>query len=175
MGSHGIERAIPQSPWSNRKTNERKMTVNTNVTMTTEANPRPRAEWLIVDPKLPDDFDQRPNGERTRLEVAMWWDRPYALTLPDGGLEVRCLDGGCWDRSTWYGDAASYEEAVQLAARKLVEWQLLRARPVFWIRGKTVEIIQEPQHPFGEWLTVKKCNSRAEAAAWMAENYPEAE
>jgi hypothetical protein len=149
------------------------MTVNTNVTTTTEASAMVRGRWLIVDPKLPDGFDNRPNYERTHLEVLMWWDRPYALTRHDGKLEVLCLDGGCWDRPWWYGIAASYDEAVQLAANKLVEWQLLRARPGFYVKGKTVEVVRDPQHPFDEWVTLQVCSSLQEAAAWMKENYPE--
>ena len=40
-----------------------------------------------------------------------WFSR-----FPSGtSYEVRCLDGGAWDRSTYWGEASSLEEAVELA------------------------------------------------------------
>ncbi|WP_439126188.1 MAG: hypothetical protein ACNJA3_27870 (plasmid) [Pseudomonas rhizophila] len=36
--------------------------------------------------------------------------------FPDGvRYDVRCLDGGAWDRSTWWGSSGSLDEAVKLA------------------------------------------------------------
>lgn len=44
-----------------------------------------------VDPKLRKDFDNTPNEDRSAKEIATWWDRPYAITMPDGSYDVRCL------------------------------------------------------------------------------------
>lgn len=44
---------------------------------------------LPVDPKLRKDFDNTPNEERSEEEIATWWDRPYAVIMPDGSYDVR--------------------------------------------------------------------------------------
>ena len=56
---------------------------------------------MPVDPELPPDFDNTPNEERSTEELDTWWDRPFAQTRADGTLDVRCLDGGAWDRASW--------------------------------------------------------------------------
>ncbi|MCP2223570.1 hypothetical protein M2226_009267 [Bradyrhizobium elkanii] len=55
---------------------------------------------IPLDPKLPKAFDATPNEARSKTQLDQWWDRPYGLTRPDGRIEVRCLNGGAWDRST---------------------------------------------------------------------------
>lgn len=102
------------------------------LTATGSAAPVPENQ-LPVDPALPDDFDCTPNEERTREQLREWWDRPYAIRRDDGRLEVRCLDGGAWDRSTWYGTAETLEEAQKLAARKLLRWQYFREQPRLYL------------------------------------------
>jgi hypothetical protein len=86
-----------------------------------------------VDPELPPDFDSTPNDARPAGH-AVWWDRPYIVTntLGDGHTEgtraawlavwpsgtrydVRCLDGGAWDRSTSWGSFATLDEAIARA------------------------------------------------------------
>jgi len=34
--------------------------------------------------------------------------------------DVRCLDGGAWDRSTWWGSFATLEEAKQCAGNRML-------------------------------------------------------
>lgn len=110
-----------------------------------EHRPHNQAEHfhdIPVNPKLRDYFDATPNELREDLEVSDWWDRPFieAYTWermkphnatpeeieqrhrawleswPSGTrYDVRCLDGGAWDRSTWWGSAGSLEEAAAIA------------------------------------------------------------
>lgn len=131
--------------------------------------------WLLVDPPLPEGFNNRDNAQRSALEVVKWWDKPYARTTADGKFDVYCLDGGAWDRATWYGEANSYEEAMQLAAQKLVECQLYRSRPIVTKLGPPVEISRLPQHPFDNYLVLENFQTRREAVEWLKEHFPEAQ
>lgn len=70
---------------------------------------------IPLDPKLPKAFDATPNEARSKAQLDQWWDRPYGLTRPDGRIEVRCLNGGAWDRSTHLGIADDYDAACALA------------------------------------------------------------
>lgn len=73
-------------------------------------------EGYAVDPLLPDDFsfcsnDKRPDSHR------FWWCRPYIVTRQHGEQTVywvECLDGGCWDRPTWWGEAKTLEQAADI-------------------------------------------------------------
>lgn len=90
-----------------------------------------------INPKLPRRFDDTPNGARPASH-ARWWYRPFILTCtweqmawptateadrakwheawPSGTrYDVRCLDGGAWDRSTCWGMFAMLEEALACA------------------------------------------------------------
>jgi len=49
--------------------------------------------------------------------------------LTDGRIEVRCLNGGAWDRSTHLGIADGYDAACALAEAKQAEWLRFRERP----------------------------------------------
>jgi hypothetical protein len=88
---------------------------------------------IPVNPRLPEGFDSTPNAERPASHDR-WWGRPYIETetgfnhasdldrrawfaaWPSGTrYDVRCLDGGAWDRSTWQGSFTSLEEAVHCA------------------------------------------------------------
>lgn len=119
------------------------------------------AQGYLVNPLLPESFDNTPNDERSDHHMAMWWERPFierytwaqaeqhtinwqAKRRADGEpgalseeetealLEkdraaffeafpagerytVRCLDGGAWDRSTWWGHSPTLEGALDLA------------------------------------------------------------
>lgn len=53
---------------------------------------------IPLDSKLPKAFDATPNEARSKAQLDQWWDRRYGLTRPDGRIEVRCLNGGAWDR-----------------------------------------------------------------------------
>lgn len=99
-------------------------------------------DGICIDPCLRDYFDATPNDQREGLEVADWWDRPYIQTtsweqmkprnatpeqieerrlkwlehFPSGiRYDVRCLDGGAWDRSTWWGSTDTLDAALVIA------------------------------------------------------------
>lgn len=89
----------------------------------------PAAPWhealnIPVDPDLPENFDDTPNEDRPASH-AEWWGKPYVQSYrskdkrfleawPNGvRYDIRCLDGGAWDRSTWKGSYATLDEAMQ--------------------------------------------------------------
>lgn len=95
------------------------------------ATPAPAGDRdLPIDPELPPGFDDTPNDDRSDAEIERWWMRPFARKLGDGRYEVRCLDGGAWDRSTWYGIADDLEGARSLAKAKLAKWRSFMDTPV---------------------------------------------
>ena len=91
---------------------------------------------VLVDPRLPKNFDCTPNDERPKSHEK-WVNRAYVQTvrfdnfeLTDDGdfkkrwfeawptgarYDVRCLDGGAWDRSTSHGSFKTLDEAIELA------------------------------------------------------------
>jgi hypothetical protein len=98
---------------------------------------------IPVNPRLPPKFDDTPNDARPQSHQR-WWFRPYIVTEkwcePTGDAaywteekrnearaewfrawpagtryDVRCLDGGAWDRSTWWGSFSTLAEAQQCA------------------------------------------------------------
>ncbi|SFC82877.1 hypothetical protein SAMN05428997_11247 [Bosea sp. CRIB-10] len=77
---------------------------------------------IPLDPKLPKAFDATANEDRSKAQLDQWWDRPYGVTRADGRIDVRCLNGGTWDRSTYLGTAADYDAACALAEAKQAEW-----------------------------------------------------
>jgi len=73
-------------------------------------------EGYALDPILPDGFSVTPNDERPESH-RFWWYRPYIITRQNGDQThywVHCLDGGAWDRPTWWGEAESLEAAVEI-------------------------------------------------------------
>lgn len=49
--------------------------------------------------------------------------RKWFEWFPDGiRCEVRCLDGGCWDRSTTWGVFPTLEEAMECARNRTMHW-----------------------------------------------------
>lgn len=114
-----------------------------------KAENRPQAqkviEGVIIDPVLRPGFDDTPHEDRCELEEADWWGRPYIETYsfermfgqlageareaarvswfarwPEGNrYDLRCLDGGAWDRSTNRGAFATLPEAI--AAAKAID------------------------------------------------------
>lgn len=95
------------------------------------------ATTIPLNPKLPARFDSTPNDERPASHQR-WWNRPYIVTFtweqmcganataeqrarwfdswPSGTrYDVRCLDGGAWDRSTWWGSFATLKAAQACA------------------------------------------------------------
>ena len=85
---------------------------------------------IAVNPKLPARFSDTPNDARPASHMR-WWGRPYIETeergpgvsetqwlawWPEGvRYDVRCLDGGAWDRPTCKGAFKSLAEAVAYA------------------------------------------------------------
>ncbi len=82
-----------------------------------------------VNPPLPEDFDDTPNDDRPEWQNELW-GRPFIQTVEFSGspkyrkqwfeswptgkrFDVRCLDGGAWDRATVWGMFGSIEEAIE--------------------------------------------------------------
>lgn len=104
--------------------------------------PQDVALLVPVNPVLPRDFDNTPNDARPPSHTR-WWNVPYIVTYtweqmsagskespeqlatrraewfaawPSGTrYDVRCLDGGGWDRSTCWGGLPTLEEAYARA------------------------------------------------------------
>lgn len=122
----------------------------------------------MIDPKLHQDFDNTPNEERTTAELDAFWDKPFAITNEDGTFDVRCLDGGAWDRPTWYGTAPTLASAELLGERKLAEWKLNRAQPMSISEGGKILIVRMPQRPDWEHEVLKAFDSEADAIAFLS-------
>jgi hypothetical protein len=94
-------------------------------------------DGVPIDPVLPPRFDETPNVARPRTHQ-VWWRLPFIVTCscdethppavranwleswPNGTrYDVRCLDGGAWDRSTWWGSFATLIEAIERAKRPI--------------------------------------------------------
>ena len=93
-----------------------------------------RATRVPINPKLPAKFDCTPNDARPDSHQR-WWHRPFIQTFtfeqiggnaeqrtrwfehwPTGTrYDVRCLDGGAWDRPTCWGMFGTLEEAMSCA------------------------------------------------------------
>ena len=102
---------------------------------------------LPVDPALPPNFDSTAIESRSKSELDAWWLRPFAQTRPDGGLDVRCLDGGAWDRPTWYGTAPNLDAARELARTKLAAWQEFRDQGAVLLDESAQLVTLEPNRP----------------------------
>lgn len=103
---------------------------------------------LPVDPPLRQLFDDTPNESRSDWEIERWWGKPFIVTGHDGRFDVRCLDGGAWDRSTWYGTGQTLEECDRIAAAKLERWQEFQMQPYTSVtEDGTVQIVRLPWRP----------------------------
>jgi hypothetical protein len=81
-----------------------------------------------INPVLPADFGNTNNDDRPDRH-RVWWDVPYIEVYesnhpkfveawPEGArYDVRCLDGGAWDRPTCWGMFATLEEALACAGK----------------------------------------------------------
>jgi hypothetical protein len=69
---------------------------------------------VSINPKLRADFDNTPNEKRSKTELIRWWCNPFVVTNGER-FNVRCLDGGAWDRSTLHASYDKLEEAVNHA------------------------------------------------------------
>ncbi len=97
-----------------------------------------RLKKIQTNPALPAYFDSTPHHERTNHDLIKWWGRPFIRTVsadqlfpeqrhaqfkaeflshyPDGvRYDVRCLDGGAWDRSTAIAACKTPAEAMAVA------------------------------------------------------------
>ena len=135
------------------------------------ATPNKGEFTLLVDPKLPPLFDSTPNEQRSKRHLDIWWDKPFAISNPGGGFTVRCLDGGAWDRSTWYGAAKTLEEAGQLALAKLESWRGFRDRPMT-ATGDGVKVVRMPGRPDKEVEILYRAKDVEDADRWLRENFP---
>ncbi len=74
---------------------------------------------IPVDPQLPADWDCTPHDDRPACHRKIW-GRPY-ITSPEVNAskfyELRVLDGGAWDRSSWKGSFDSLSAAKAAAKR----------------------------------------------------------
>ena len=116
-----------------------------------------QVDGVLIDPELPPSFDDTPNEERPEAHQKWWdfpfirtqtlaeldaqiaksqvsteekvrWRAEWLKSWPHGTrYDVRCLDGGAWDRSTGWGMFPTLEEAVRCAkSRRLDALRRLR-------------------------------------------------
>lgn len=128
---------------------------------------------IPLDPKLPKTFDETVNDARSKAQLDAWWDRPYGITLPDGRIEVRCLNGGAWDRSTHLGVADNYDAACALAEAKQAEWLKFRERPSVCFDANQVLVIRQAQRPDEEPKELGSFPTAEAANDYLRTNFPE--
>lgn len=82
-------------------------------------------DGIWIDPKLSENFDNTRNEDRSEEELEQWWNNPFVVTRASDNFEVRVLDGGAWDRSTYKGNYETLEQAVAYAKgmKDGIEWQ----------------------------------------------------
>lgn len=128
---------------------------------------------IPLDPKLPKAFDATPIDDRSKAQLDQWWDRPFAITRPDGRLDVRCLNGGAWDRSTSLGIADNYEAACALAEVKQAQWLRQRERPTVILADGQVLVVRQPQRPDEARQNLAAFPTAEAAGEYMRVNFPE--
>jgi hypothetical protein len=79
---------------------------------------------IPINPVLPEDFDATPNEKRPESHH-VWWFRPYLVSRGDE-YDLRCLDGGAWDRSTWKGRYSHLPTALEAAQKLDAFYQVYR-------------------------------------------------
>lgn len=75
-------------------------------------------QGVPVEPDLRPSFFITDNAQRPQQEIEDWWDRPFIQPKAHNNsvvYEVWCLDGGAWDRPTYWGEGDSLLEAVLIA------------------------------------------------------------
>lgn len=128
---------------------------------------------IPLDPKLPKAFDATPNETRSKAQLDQWWDRPYGLTRPDGRIEVRCLNGGAWDRAIFLGLADDYDSACALADMKQGEWLKMREQPCTCLETGQVIVVRQPQRPDEQPQHLATFPTAEAAAEYLRTNFPE--
>ncbi|WP_109479159.1 DNA-binding protein [Paraburkholderia sp. C35] len=127
---------------------------------------------IPLDPILPDNFDNTPNEDRSAAELDAWWDKPFGVTMDDGKIDVRCLNGGAWDRPTYWGVADDYEAACALAEQQMTRWNEYRSRPVLRGSADRFFAVIVSLRPGVPEQVLEEFGSIEEASAWMHKNYP---
>lgn len=128
---------------------------------------------IPLDPKLRKGFDDTPNEQRTKAELDAWWDHPYGITLPDGQIMVRCLNGGAWDRSTQLGVASDYEQACILAEKKQAAWVRFRGAPLYLMDTPKSALVIMPQRPDQAMRKLVDVETPEQAEQYLAKHFPE--
>ncbi|EJQ0681146.1 hypothetical protein ACPTFP_28960 [Pseudomonas aeruginosa] len=131
------------------------------------------ANRIPLDPKLPKLFDSTPNEQRSKAQLDAWWDHPFGVTMADGRIDVRCLNGGAWDRSTHLGVADDYDAACALAEAKQAAWLRFRERPVGSPQDGKFLLLKMPQRPDEDMVTVGTFDTAEAANEYLREHYPE--
>ncbi|OOW68674.1 DNA-binding protein [Xanthomonas axonopodis pv. melhusii] len=131
------------------------------------------ANRIPLDPKLPKLFDSTPNEQRSKAQLDAWWDHPFGVTMADGRIDVRCLNGGAWDRSTHLGVADDYNAACILAEAKQAAWLRFRERPVGSPQDGKFLLLKMPQRPDEDMVTVGTFDTAEAANEYLREHYPE--
>ncbi|EPL4055470.1 hypothetical protein MWX51_005579 [Pseudomonas aeruginosa] len=131
------------------------------------------ANRIPLDPKLPKLFDSTPNEQRSKAQLDAWWDHPFGVTMADGRIDVRCLNGGAWDRSTHLGVADDYDAACVLAEAKQAAWLRFRERPVGSPQDGKFLLLKMPQRPDEDMVTVATFDTAEAANEYLREHYPE--
>ena len=96
-------------------------------------------DGVAINPELPANFSSTANETRPPRH-RQWWDVPYIEVYHDDHpqfvqhwkgntrYDVRCLDGGAWDRPTCWGMFSTLEEALACCG-KGPSWMQINAKP----------------------------------------------
>lgn len=83
---------------------------------------RPEAQLTVkripIDPNLRPSFFITDNSERDGNEMNDWWCQPFIQTHAHDSTvyyTVWCLDGGAWDRPTWWDVCETLWDAILVA------------------------------------------------------------
>lgn len=102
---------------------------------------------ILLDPRLPAKFDSTANHVRSKAQLDAWWDQPYGVTRDDGRIDVLCLNGRDWNRSTLLGTADNYEAACQMAAEQQTALANKRTRTSIMGRRDGIYLVIIEQRP----------------------------
>jgi hypothetical protein len=68
-------------------------------------------QGVLIDPVLPPGFWDKPVEQRTKKQLKRWMHLPFVVS--EGfKASVWCLDGGCHDRPSMWGEFESVTAAV---------------------------------------------------------------
>jgi hypothetical protein len=77
-------------------------------------------DGFAVNPELPEMFFNCANESRP-LDHAPWYNQPF-IQCSGEWYSVWCLDGGCWDRPTWWGESKTLSGAADIARKNRPSW-----------------------------------------------------